>query len=236
MEQRQRDQLERGRRAFERRDYSTALQAFREVLEERPDFADVRHLTGLCLSFLGQPDAALAEFDRALELNDQYVEAHLNRALLLNDLGRFTEAAASFERAGYYEYAVAGRFPAAVMARLAQAHAQVGDLYQEAGAPQEAATQYRRALELRPRFHDIRNRLAQSLLQVGDLNGAVEQLRTALAGNPRFVPARLNLGLALYRQGNRTGARREWDECRALEPGNPQVAAYLALLDQQDST
>lgn len=223
--------IERGRRAFERRDYASALADFRKFLGTHPDWADIHHLCGLCLSFLGKPEAALEEFDRALALNDQYVEAHLNRALVLNDLGRFGDAAAAFERAGYYEYAVAGRFPAAITARLAHAHAQTGDLYLEAGAPVEAAAQYRRALEMRPRFHDIRNKLAQSLLQTGDLTGAVEQLATVLSGNPRFVPARLNLGLALYRQGDRSGAKREWEECREQEPGNAQVAAYLALLN-----
>jgi tetratricopeptide (TPR) repeat protein len=231
MENRHREVIDRGRRAFDRRDYASALADFRSVLEAYPRYADVRHLCGLCLTFLGQPEQALEEFDRALSLNDQYVEAHLNRALVLNDLGRFNEAADAFERAGYYEYAVAGRFPAAITARLAQAHAQVGDLYVEAGAPVEAASQFRRALELRPRFHDIRNKLAQSLLQVGDLAGAIEQLTMALTGNPRFVPARLNLGLALFRQGDRKGARREWEECRAQDPNNAQVAAFLALLE-----
>jgi tetratricopeptide (TPR) repeat protein len=229
-----RELIDRGRRAFDRRDYSAALAAFRQVLEERPGYADIRHMCGLCLSFLGQPESALGEFDRALKINDQYVEAHLNRALVLNELGRFDEAADAFERAGYYEYAVAGRFPAAITARLAHAHAQVGDLYGEAGAPLEAAAQYRRALEMRPRFHDIRNKLAQSLLQIGDVAGAVDQLTLALAGNPRFVPARLNLGLALFRQGDRERARREWRECRAQEPDNPQVAAFLALLESAD--
>jgi tetratricopeptide (TPR) repeat protein len=231
-----RELIDRGRRAFDRRDYTAALAVFVKVLEEKPEWADVRHLCGLCLSFLGQPEAALVEFDRALQLNDQYVEAHLNRALVLNDLGRFDEAAEAFERAGYYEYAVAGRFPAAITVRLAHAHAQVGDLYVEAGAPLEGAAQYRRALEMRPRFHDVRNKLAHSLLLIGDTAGAIEQLDMALAGNPRFVPARLNLGLALYRQGDNEGAKREWKECREQDPGNAQVGAYLALLESRGGT
>lgn len=234
MEPKDRERIDRGRRAFERRDYAAALGDFRQVLEAHAQYADIRHLCGLCLNFLGQPEQALAEFDRALEVNDQYVEAHLNRALTLNDLGRFDEAAEAFERAGYFEYAVAGRFPAAITARLAHVHAEAADLYMEAGAPLEAASQYRRALELRPRYHDIRNKLAQSLLQTGDLAGAVDHLNVALAGNPNFVPARINLGLALYRLGDRDGARRAWVLCQAREPGNPQVAAYLALLGQDE--
>lgn len=223
--------IRRGREAFERRDYVAALTDFRDVLAGHPRYADVRQLAGLCLTFLGQPESALEEFDRALAINDKYVEAHVNRALTLNELGRFEEARQAFERAGYYEYAVAGRFPAAITARLANAHAEVGDLYQEAGAPMEAAVQYRRALEMRPRFHDIRNKLAQSLLQLGDLDQAVEQLKIALEGNARFIPARLNLGLAYFRRGDRDLAAREWESCHGLEPNNPQVRAYLSMLE-----
>jgi tetratricopeptide (TPR) repeat protein len=222
--------IERGRRSYERADYVAALADFRDVLGRNPQFADIRHLAGLCLGFMGQAEAALEEFDRAIALNDQYVEAHLNRALVLNELGRFEEARAAFERAGYYEYAIAGHFPASMTARLANKHAEVGDLYQEGGSPTEAAAQYRRALELRPKFHDIRNKLAQCLLQLGELDAAADELRKALDGNPRFVPARLNLGLSHFRAGRTEEALREWRTCRDHEPNNPQVRAYLSML------
>jgi Flp pilus assembly protein TadD len=88
---------------------------------------------------------------------------------------------------------------------------------------------------MRPRFHDIRNKLAQSLLQLGDLDQAVEQLKIALEGNARFIPARLNLGLAYFRRGDRDLAVREWEGCHALEPGNPQVRAYLSMLEGHDA-
>ena len=236
MVQRLNQLIERGRQSYERGDYVAALADFREVLADSPRFADIRHMAGLCLSFLGQPEAALEEFDRALAINDQYVEAHINRALTLNELGRYEEARQSFERAGYYEYAIAGRFPAAITARLANAHAELGDLYQEAAAPAEAAAQYRRALEMRPRFHDIRNKLAEALLQLGELDAAEEQLQTALAGNPRYVPVRLNLGLVHYRRGNLERAAREWEECRSLDHDNPQLRAFLAMLDRNHET
>jgi tetratricopeptide (TPR) repeat protein len=234
MDQRINQLIDRGQQSYERGDYVAALADFREVLAHSPRYADIRHLAGLCLSFLGQGEAALEEFDRALAINDQYVEAHLNRALTLNELGRYDEARQAFERAGYYEYATSGRFPAAITARLANVHAEVGDIYMEAGAPMEAAVQYRRALEMRPRFHDIRNKLAQALLNLGDLDGAEEQLKTALAGNPHYVPARMNLGLVYYRRGNPSQAAREWEECRVMEEENPQLRAYLAMLEKNE--
>lgn len=216
--------------AFDRRDYRTALERFQSILHKHPQFADIRHLAGLCLSFMGQSEAALREFDEALATNPAYVEAHINRALTLNELGRYEEARESFDLASHYEQQVAGEFPAAVTARVANAHAAVGDLYVEAGAHELAAAQYRRALELRPRFQDIRNKLAQCLLQTGEPERAAAELRTALESNPRFLVARINLGLAHYRLGQVQEALREWRLCEEQDPEHPQVRAFLSML------
>lgn len=227
------EQMQRGKQAFERRDYASALADFREILLRHPDFADIHHLSGLCLSFLNQPQAALEQFDQAVSLNEAYVEAHINRAITLNELGRFDEAREAFRRASHFEREASGIFPGAVSARLANAHAAVGDLYLEAGAPSQAAEQYRRALELRSHFHDIRNKLAQALLLLGDMEGATTELKHILDGNPDFLAARLNLGLVLFRRGDSAAAAQEWQRCRAQQPGNPQVRAYLAMLDDR---
>ena len=41
---------------------------------------------------MGDAEAALEQFDEALKVNDTYAEALLNRAIVLNDPGRFKEA------------------------------------------------------------------------------------------------------------------------------------------------
>ena len=228
-----RQQIQRGKQAFERRDYAAALKDFQEVLARNPRFADVRHLTGLCLTFLGHPDAALVEFDHAIALNPNYIEAHINRAITLNELGRFEDARASFGAAAELETANKGPYPAAASARIANAHAALGDLYREAGADEEAATQYRRALEIRSHFHDIRVRLAQVLLQLQQPAEAATELRKVLEINPRFVAARLDLGLAFFRLNDREAAAREWRIVAEDQPNSPQVRAYLAMLEKQ---
>lgn len=224
---------QQARHAYDRRDFRTALTIFQSILRKHPQFADIRHLAGLCYSFLGESEAALEQFDLALAANPAYVEAHVNRALTLNELGRFEEAREAFAAASHYEQEVGGEFPAAVTARLANAHAAVGDLYVEAGAHQLAAEQYRRALSLRPRFQDIRNKLAQSLLQLGDLEAAATELRRALEVNGGFLQARANLGLAYYRMGRLEEAVHEWEECELQEPDNPQVRAFMSLVHRR---
>lgn len=227
------DQLiERGKHAYERRDYVSALEYFREIIDTSPRYPDIRHLTGLCLSFLGQTEDALREFDAAVALNDTYVEAHLNRAITLNELGRYDEAREAFGRATELEQGRSDRFPAAVSAKLANAHLHVGDLYMAANAPAEAAEQYRAALGMRPRFTDIRTKLASALLQLGRLEEAEHELATALEDNPRYVEARLNLGLARFRRGDEAGAREAWAAAREQSPEDPQVRAYWSLIEE----
>jgi tetratricopeptide (TPR) repeat protein len=226
---------QQGVQALERRQYADALELFRTILAARPDFADIRHFAGLCLVFLGRPEEALHEFDRALEKNPGYVEAHLNRALLLQDLGRYEEARESFEAASRHERQTHGRFPAAVTAKLANAHAAVGDLYLDAQAWEEAAAQYHASLGLRPRFHDIRNKYAVALLGLERPDAAVVELQRILDWNPRFLAARLNLGLAFYRQGRLDAAAAEWHACAAQQPDHPQVRAYLSMLERSEA-
>lgn len=224
--------IARARYAFERRDYSAALADAQAVLSGHPDFADVRHLAGVCLSLLGQPTAALAEFERAIRLNPDYVEAHLNRAITLNELGRHEEARVAFEEAWRSEHHGDGPFPAAVAARLANAHAHLGDLYAEAGAGEDAVAEYRAALRTRPGFVDIRNKLAHALLELDRLDEAEAELYEALAINPRFVDARLNLALVFFRRGQRDAALVECRVALEQEPDSAQAQAYLAMMGQ----
>lgn len=226
--------IRRGKEAFDHRDYAAALTDFQEVLRRNPRFADIQHLSGLCLSFLGHPDEALVAFEEAIALNERYVEAHINRAITLNELGRFNEGREAFAHAARLENEAGGRFPAAVAARLAIAHGSLGDLYMGAAATAEAVQQYRAALEIRPLFHDIRVKLAQALLAEGDLSSAAAELRTVLASNPRALAARLNLGLVHFRAGDTAAAQREWEIARAQQPADAQVRAYLSMLEQQN--
>lgn len=218
--------------AFERAEYATALELCRRVLTVRPAYADMRNLAGITLALLGDSEAALEELNAAIAINPEYVEALLNRALVLNDLGRFDEARASLERAGARERSALEGIPAIAAARIANAHADVGDLYMTAGAYARALKEYRSALELRPAFPDVRHKAARAMLELGRTEEAVRMLRRVVLETPSYMPARLDLGLALYRNGQPDAARAEWDACRSEGEDSPQLRAYLALLER----
>jgi tetratricopeptide (TPR) repeat protein len=223
----------RGISAWERDDFESALQTFRTVLDEHPQFADVHNKAGLCLAMLNRPDEALEHFDAAVEQNSSYAEAHLNRGIVLNDLGRHEEATDAFRKAGELDQKDSPVFPSEVGNRIAVTLAQLGDLYLVANHPEEAIKHYEEALEIRPRFMDIRSKFAETLIELGQLGRARDELTLILESRPSFVGARVRLGVVLNRLGDDEAAIGEWERCLADEPTDMRARAYLASVTHE---
>ncbi|MEX1258724.1 MAG: tetratricopeptide repeat protein [Gemmatimonadota bacterium] len=219
--------IARGRAAWERDDYASALADFEEILAANPDFPDVRNWAGVCRAMLGHPDRALDEFDQAIRLNPRYADAHLNRVVILSELGRSDEAGESVDRLRELDAAADDSFPAELGNRIAVDHSRLGDLYMQAGRAEDAVEEYRKALEIRPWFVDIRNRLAQGFVAMGELEDAVDELTLVLAEHPSFLDARVRLGALLLRMGRRDDAIAEWRRCLEMDPHDRRSRAYL---------
>lgn len=179
---------------------------------------------------LNRPEDALAHFDLALAVNDAYAEAHLNRGIVLNELGRHEEVQSAFERASELDRRDSKTFPSDVGNRLAITHAQLGDLYLLAEHPEEAAEHYETALGIRPRFLDIRTKFSEALIALGRVEQAISALEFILEAKPSFVGERVRLGVVFNRTGNTAGAIREWQQCLVDDPDDMRARAYLASL------
>lgn len=224
--------INQARERFALQDYYGAIHLLQELVDSGRSFADCHHLLGLCYAMLGQQQRALDHFARALELNPRYIEAHIHRGILLNDLGRTDEAAEAFRRAADHNQRQESGFAAHVAANLANHHALLAAAYAEAGALDLAIEQYRRAVALGPAFADLRYRMARALLETGDVLSAREELERVVADRPNFVDALASLGLARYLSGDAAGAQQVWRECLLARPKNARVEAYLAMLER----
>ena len=87
-------------------------------------------------------------------------------------------------------------YPAVVANTLANAHFSLGRAYREAGALERAIEQYRLALELRPRFNDIRLELSKALIDQGRPGESAIVLDDVLNDRPSWLAAMLLRGLA----------------------------------------
>ncbi len=223
------------RERFQLQDYYGAIHLLDEVLASGRAFADAHQLLGVCYGLIGQPDRALEHLDRALELNPNYVEALIHRALVLNQLGREVEADVALRRASHVSAQGQHGFPAYVAAKLANLHASLADAYAEAGSVTAAIDQLQRALALGPGFHDLRYKLGRMLLEAGRALDAREQFETIVRARPTYLDAAAMLGLACYLSGDGLAARDVWRACRDRRPEDARVEAYLAMLDRSDA-
>ena len=224
------DLVARARERFAVRDYHGAVLLLREAVVEGMAYADAQNMLGLSLALVGRQDEAVAAFDAALALNPRYVEAHLNRAVLLNDMGRLAEARAAFETAEHLGKPDETGFPVMVANRLANAHATLAHDYRAAGALDEAVAQYERALQLRPGYADVRLALARALTERGRHREAARQLEEVLRIRPDWLDAMLLRGLTAYLDGDLTVADQVWTAAADRHPEEPRVEIYRSML------
>jgi tetratricopeptide (TPR) repeat protein len=193
-------------------------------------YPDALNLLGLALSMIGRPEEGLKAFDRALAGNPRYIEAHLNRAVALQQLGDSEGAQQAFWTAEELGQPDASGFPVMVANRLANSHAALADEYREAGALPQAVEQYRAALALRPGFADIQYRLGRVLIEMGDHAGAERALAVALELRPGWLDGMLLQGMAMYLQGDLDGAAALWDSAAARHPEETRLEVYRSML------
>lgn len=224
------DPAARARERFAARDFHGAVLLLQQAVAEGIAWADAYNLLGLSLALLGRQSEALDAFDHALAANPRYVEAHLNRAVLLNELGRMDEASEAFERAAEHGRADASGYPAMVANRLANAHFRLGHDYRAAGALTEAVAQYRRALELRPAFADVRLALGRALVECGQHGEARATLDEVLRVRPGWLDAMLLRGLAAYLAGDLDDADAVWAAAAERHREEPRIEIYRAML------
>ncbi len=91
----------------------------------------------------GRKQEALADFNKALSLNENYDMAHFNRGSLMGEMGRFPEALADLNAA------------IALNRNLPEAYKMRGQAFAVTGKPDSAMYDFKRALELQPDFAEV---------------------------------------------------------------------------------
>ena len=83
---------------------------------------------------------------------------------------------------------------------------------------------------MRPRYLDIRNKLAEALLDIGELDRARTELEYILEQRPGFHTARLRYGVVLQRLGEDQDALKEFKRCQEEDPNDLRARAYIASI------
>lgn len=210
-----------------RGDLRAAASELEALVRDHPRFADVHNLLGLVWHDLGDFERAAQAFRNALDINPHYTEAALHLAVVANDVGRYSEAREVFERA--VEGSAGRALDPILSGRVANLYAEIGDAFAAAGVFDRAVEAFRQALDLHPTFHDIRTRLARTLLDAGDAAAAVAEHERVVEALPTSTAARVALGLSLLSAGRRDEAVAQWRQVLEETPDDKRALMYLRL-------
>ena len=109
----------------------------------------------------------------------------------------------------------------------AEAHNNLGSVFQERGQLDDALASYRSALKIDPRFVEAHYNLGNALSELGRLEEAVDSYRSALKFNPDIAVIHSNLGAALQELGRIDEAISSCRRALELEPGLAVVQSNL---------
>lgn len=219
-----------GKKAFQSHQYEKAQQTFLQLIEKAPYFADVFNMLGVINHSSGQFNDAVRFFEKALEINPKYTEALLNLAVLYNDLGDYKKARQLYARVQAKSREHTGsKMDPFIRAKLANRHADVGDIYEGIGFYKEAIEEYNKALKLAPNFHDIRCKLAICLREMRKFSEAVKEFKKVIKANPRYHYAEVQLGVTQYASGKIKDAVKQWNAVLQKAPDNEGARMYLRL-------
>mgnify|MGYP003386982825 CR=1 FL=1 len=184
------------------------------------DAVDVR-IPGLraaiCLR-RGQPQDALVQLDRALEIQPDYAPTHNDRGLVLNQLGRTTEALDSFLRA------------AALSPGMAVAHSNVAQTLNALGRPEEALVSADAALSLDQGLVNAWRHRGRALFILESFDAALASQQVALSRGGRRVDLLMDLAMTVAALGQYGEALALFGEASAAEPTTPLLRYRRAFV------
>ncbi|MDA0591683.1 MAG: tetratricopeptide repeat protein, partial [Planctomycetota bacterium] len=157
-------------------------------------------------------DAALASYDRALELDPKYAFAWNNRGIALRNLGRFEESLASYDRALELD------------PERSVAWNNRGIAIRDLGRFEESLASYDRALELDPKYVLAWNNRGIALRKLGRFEESLASCDRALELAPEHAFAWNNRGSALQNVGRLEESLASYDRALELDPDYAHAA------------
>ena len=176
---------------------------------------------------LGKYKEALADYDRAIELNPAYAVAYSNRGTATSELGRDEAAVTDYDKA------------ISLNPAYAAAYYNRGNAKQKLGRDEAAAADYDEAIRLNPGLAEAYGNRGTAKATLGRYEAAVADYNEVIRLNPDDARAYNNRGNVKSERGQHEAAVADYDEAIRLRPDD--VDAYYnrgnakAVLDQREA-
>ncbi len=245
-------QARQGVSALLRGKYEKAVASYTRALDDRnlsdPRRANIYNDRGVAKWRMGQPTAAVEDFNKAVRLFPDYSVVYNNRGNALLDLGQPREAIADFDRAialapaygaafnnrgnanhTLGDFAAAARDfrkAVALMPTSAVPFNGRGKVHSALGRPFAAVRDFNRAIVLNAKYYSAHQNRAEAQAALGDHSGAVDDYTQIIAQKPDEAALYLARGRAFAKARKYNSAFRDFDKALKLSP--ELAEAYIA--------
>jgi arylsulfatase A-like enzyme/Tfp pilus assembly protein PilF len=204
--------------ALSRGDATTAVSVLKRLAATNVRAFEAHLYLGNAYALQKNYDAALGEYDVALQLNPDLASAEYEAAKVFSARGDVASAIARAKKGLEKE-------PASVYG-----HYTLGVIYQKASLWSDAASEFTRAVELNARDGRARANLAQVSLRLGRFAEARTQFEQMITLGFQVAPAQFNLGVLAAREGDTAEAARRYRLALQADPTFAPAREALARL------
>jgi len=207
-----------GRIYLGRKDVARAQEMYARAIEVKPDFTTARLTLGQLYDFKRQPEAALREYEAALQSDPRSQPAVVAKVSALTRAGRHDEAVT------FLQGLVKRQGETAPLLTL------LGNVYLAKGQTAKAAAEFQRAVKVSESYPAARFALARLALAASKEQEAIDHLRQVLVGAPGHAAAGSALAGLYARETRYDQAIQVLEPVALAHPRQPELTLQLAEL------
>ena len=225
------DLLKKAKDAFQKNDLKTASLFLNEVIDQNPNATEAYFYLANIFHLRGELGKAIKAFQRVLELDQHHTDAAISLSVIFNDIGKYEEAKAIFEKANSQvkNSQQQGLSDPHLNKKFSLKHYEIAEMYASYARNDEALFEYNKAATLDPDNLEIRIKIAKAYTKKGFTSKAFEELKRLKNEHPGYMPARIAMGLLYYGNGNVIEAQAEWQNVLSREPAHAEATMYVNL-------
>jgi len=175
-------------------------------LQQFPNSSFLYNISGAVYKELGQLDASIEAYSKALAIVPENAEVYSNMGNALQEQGKLEEAIEAYNKA------------LAIKPDYADAYYNMGNALQEQGKLEEAIAAYNKSLSIQPDNAEAYSNMGATLQEQGKLKYSIEAFSNALTLQPDNAEAYNNMGMSLIYQGKLEEAIAAFNKALAIQP------------------
>jgi len=198
---------------------------FSNIIEKYPDVYLTYWMRGNFRNTMKEPQAALEDYSKAIELNPTYEDAYFNRGVVNDALGYKKSAIEDYNKA------------IKLKANYFDAFNNRGWVYFQLKDTTKAISDYYKAIELKPDYAEAYNNLGWAYMGLGNSDSALVNYDKALKYAPDFTKSRINRATERDKVADYKGAIEDYNYLANQFPKDARIyyARAMSHLSAKDT-